>query len=191
MTLLKNIIQYILFSPFLLTYICKLGGGKVESDLKYAYEVCRFYRSDCQWKMFLDLIIHLPEWRQLYMLRIGAIGSLLRLIYAKNLLLFINCSDIGGGLFIQHGYATHINAEAIGERVQIWQKVTIGVKHSGGKRPIIGSDVKIYTGACVFGGINIGNNSIIGANAVVLTDVPDNCMAIGVPARIVPIKRIN
>lgn len=119
--------------------------------------------------------------------RIGRIGSLLNFFYAKNLLLFIECPTIEGGLFIQHGYATHINANAVGERVQIWQKVTIGVKTSGGGRPTIGNDVKIFTGACVLGDITVGNNSIIGANAVVLKDVPDNCMALGVPARIIPI----
>lgn len=184
---IKAILNYIIFSPFIITYLCKLGGDKVKSDLNFAYKVCRFYRSDCRFKMYMNLIIHLPEWRQLYLHRIGRIGTLLKIFYEPNLLLFIECPTIGGGVFIQHGYATHINAEAVGERVQIWQKVTIGVKTSGGGRPTIGNDVKIYTGACVLGDIKIGNNSIIGANAVVLKDVPDNCMALGVPAKIVPI----
>lgn len=185
---LKLLIEYILFFPFFITFTCNVGG-KVAADLDYAYEVCRFYRSDSRWKMFMNLIIHLPEWRQLYMLRIGFVGYVLKILYGKNLLLFINCSDIEGGIFIQHGYATHINANSIGSRTQIWQNVTIGVKQSGGERPCIGRNVKIYTGARVLGGIKVGDNSIVGANAVVLTDVPDNYMAVGVPARLIPIKK--
>lgn len=45
--------------------------------------------------------------------------------------------------------------------------------------------MKISTGACVLGDIRIGNNVTIGANAVVLKDIPDNCIAVGVPAKII------
>ena len=53
------------------------------------------------------------------------------------------------------------------------------------QRPIIGDDVKIFTGATVFGGITIGNHVTIGAGAVVSKNVPDNCTVIGNPAYIV------
>lgn len=154
-----------------------------------AYKVSRFFRSDSRCRMYMNLIIHLPEWRQLYMFRLGLIGIFLKLIYGKNILLFINCAKIEGGLFLQHSYSTYINANEIGSGTQIWQNVTIGVKQSGGERPTIGRNVKIYTGACVLGGIKIGNNSVVGANAVVLTDVPDNYLAVGVPARLIPLER--
>ncbi len=49
---------------------------------------------------------------------------------------------------------------------------------------MFGNNVDIGTGAKVLGSIRIGNNVIIGANAVVLVDVPDNCLAVGVPATI-------
>ena len=55
-------------------------------------------------------------------------------------------------------------------------------------RPVFGENVKVYTGATVIGSIKIGNNVTIGANTVVITDVPDNCLAVGVPARIIPKK---
>ena len=54
-----------------------------------------------------------------------------------------------------------------------------------GKRPIIGNNVSIACGACVLGGVKIGNNVIIGANSVVIKDVPNNATVVGVPARIV------
>ena len=91
----------------------------------------------------------------------------------------------GGGLFIQHGHSTRIEAESIGENCQIWHNVTIVKKFSGGMRPRIGNNVKICTGACVLGDIHIGDNVTVGANAVVLSHIPDNCIAVGIPARII------
>jgi serine O-acetyltransferase len=73
------------------------------------------------------------------------------------------------------------------DNVKIWQQVTLG---SHGKSelnqgyPVIGKNVKIFTGAKIIGSINIGDNSIIGANAVVIKDIPENCTAVGIPARI-------
>ena len=71
----------------------------------------------------------------------------------------------------------------IGENTIIYQHVTIA--GSGGGVPTIGSNCVIGTGAFMHGPITIGNNVKIGANAVVLTDLPDNCTAVGVPAKIV------
>lgn len=73
----------------------------------------------------------------------------------------------------------------IGKRVIIGQNTTIGKSLNPDDYPMIGSDVYISAGARVIGGIHVGNNVIIGANAVVNHDVPDNCIVAGVPARIV------
>lgn len=54
--------------------------------------------------------------------------------------------------------------------------------------PTIGDNVVVYAGAKIIGGVHIGNNVIIGANAVVTKDVPDNCVVAGVPARIIKMK---
>ena len=53
---------------------------------------------------------------------------------------------------------------------------------------MIGDNVRIMTGATVFGGISVGNNVTIGANTVVNKDVPDNCVVVGNPARIVKLN---
>lgn len=56
--------------------------------------------------------------------------------------------------------------------------------------PIIGDNVLIGTGARILGNVRVGINVKIGANSVVLTDIPDNCLAVGVPARIIKKEEI-
>lgn len=73
----------------------------------------------------------------------------------------------------------------IGERVMIGQNTTIGRSLDPEDFPTIGNDVYISAGARIIGKIHVGNNVIIGANAVVNKDVPDNCIVAGVPARVI------
>lgn len=77
----------------------------------------------------------------------------------------------------------------IGERVKIFQHVTLGGARLGDWKesnyPEIGDDTVIFAGAVVVGKIKIGKNCVIGANAVVTKDVPDNSTAVGIPARII------
>lgn len=72
----------------------------------------------------------------------------------------------------------------IGENVTIMQNVTIGGRNGRGA-PAIKDNVFIGVGACVLGNITIGENSMIGANAVVLKDIPKNVVVGGVPAKII------
>lgn len=73
----------------------------------------------------------------------------------------------------------------IGEKVIIGQGVTIGRQLDPDGIPKIGNNVYISAGARILGGITIGNNVIIGANSVVIKDVPDNSIVAGVPAKII------
>jgi len=96
----------------------------------------------------------------------------------------LNC-NIGGGLSIIHPTGIVIHSDAkIGVNCLIQSQVTIGVRRSG-EVPEIGGHVEIGTGAKIIGAVRIGNHARIGANAVVLTDVPAGATAVGVPARIV------
>lgn len=93
---------------------------------------------------------------------------------------------IGGGLLLTHpnGIVIHPNVE-IGPNCLIFQQVTLGVGNS--KKPgvpKIGGHVDIGAGAKILGGVVIGDHAIIGANAVVMDDVPPNRLAVGIPARI-------
>ena len=97
-------------------------------------------------------------------------------------------AKIGQGVFIDHGAGVVIGQTAVvSNNVTIYQGVTLGGtgKDKGAKRhPTIGCGVMISAGAKVLGNITIGQGSKIGANAVVLIDIPPNATAVGVPAKI-------
>jgi len=82
---------------------------------------------------------------------------------------------------------------SLGEGVIIYQNVTIGGARVGdvvkGNYPSIGKNTIIFAGAIIIGNIKIGNNCVIGANAVVTKDIPDNSTAVGVPAKILSLKK--
>lgn len=97
-------------------------------------------------------------------------------------------ATIGKGLFIDHGMGVVIGETAeIGDNCLIYQGVTLGGtgKDKGKRHPTIGNNVMIGCGAKVLGPFKVGDNVKIAANAVVLEEVPPNCTAVGVPARIV------
>ena len=97
-------------------------------------------------------------------------------------------AKIGKGLFIDHGMGVVIGETSeIGDNVTIYHGVTLGGngKTKGKRHPTVGNNVFIGTGAKVLGPINVGDNAKIGANAVVLHDVPKNCTAVGIPAKII------
>lgn len=95
--------------------------------------------------------------------------------------LYLEAGEIGGGLFIQHGFATMVAAKSIGENCWINQQVTVG--HTGRGCPVIGDNVMITCGAKVLGDITVGDGAVIGANAVVVKDVEPGAVMGGVPAR--------
>lgn len=96
-------------------------------------------------------------------------------------------AEIDEGLYIGHfgGIFIHSNAK-IGKNCNISQDVTIGVKapFETVSAPVIGDNVYIGAGAKVLGGIRVGNYAVIGANAVVVKDVPDRAIVGGIPAKI-------
>lgn len=101
-------------------------------------------------------------------------------------------ASIGKGTILGYGGIGVVihSKSVIGNNCVIAQHVTIGGgnSHYPGL-PIIGNNVHISHGAIVFGGIRIGNNVDIGANAVVNKPVPDNAIVAGVPAKILRIKQ--
>lgn len=74
----------------------------------------------------------------------------------------------------------------LGDRVGIMHNVTIGLTNDQAGAPILGNDVFVGTGAVILGPVTIGDNSRIAANSLVITNVPANSIAIGVPARVLP-----
>jgi serine O-acetyltransferase len=100
-------------------------------------------------------------------------------------------TKIGPGLYIGHFNGIVIHYECvIGKNCNLLQNVTIGRSFRGDKKgvPTIGNNVFFGPGAVVFGDIKIGDNVAVGANAVVLKNVPDNAVVVGVPSKIVSYK---
>ena len=98
--------------------------------------------------------------------------------------------QIGGGLFLPHTVGTVLGAVSIGENCTIMQGVTLGTSEPDmgftvAMRPVIGRGVLIGAGAKVIGSVKVGDHARIGANAVVLIDVPAYSLAVGVPAKII------
>lgn len=97
-------------------------------------------------------------------------------------------AKIGKGFFIDHGAGVVIGETTeIGDNCLIYQGVTLGGtgKEKGKRHPTLGNNVMVGSGARVLGPFKVGDNAKIAANAVVLEEVPPNCTAVGVPARIV------
>ncbi|WP_243113060.1 serine O-acetyltransferase EpsC [Ruminococcus sp. Marseille-P6503] len=95
---------------------------------------------------------------------------------------------IGKGLLIDHGSGVVIGETAeIGDNCLLYQGVTLGGtgKDHGKRHPTLGNNVMVGSGAKILGPFKVGDGAKIAANAVVLEEVPPNCTAVGVPARIV------
>jgi serine O-acetyltransferase len=95
-------------------------------------------------------------------------------------------ASIGTSVFLDHATGIIVGAFAsIGDEVTILQNVTIGRKEADpGRAPKIGRGVLLSSGATIIGDIQIGDDAKIGAGAVVTSDVPAGCTAVGVPARL-------
>ena len=99
-------------------------------------------------------------------------------------------ATIGKRLVIDHGMGIVIGETAeIGDDCLLYHGVTLGGtgKDQGKRHPTIGNNVLVSTGAKVLGPFRVGDNARIAANAVVLSEVPDNATAVGIPAQIVRI----
>lgn len=99
-------------------------------------------------------------------------------------------AKIGKDVFIDHGMGVVIGETTIiGDDCLLYQGVTLGGvgtgEHTCKRHPTLHNNVMISAGAKIIGDITIGDNSIVGANSVVLKDVPPNCTVVGVPGMIV------
>lgn len=133
---------------------------------------------------FLRLFASTAEFRSVVYFRLKNRYRLLPSLFLKaQTSCFISPVKAETGLILVHGFSTIIYSKSLGKNCTVFQQVTIG--YSKGGMPEIGDNCVVCCGAKVLGDIKIGNNVIIGANAVVIRDVPDNCVVAGNPARIV------
>ena len=189
--MLKRICTYLAaprFLPHLAAWkLCASARAAVDADLAYWNRNLHLDGMG-RAETFFYLLAWKREFRNLFLCRARkaskALAVALGLLARPERTLLIECPDIGPGVFIQHGIATIIYARAIGAGCWINQQVTIGYKGPG-LPPVLGRDVRVGAGAKVLGDFTVGDGVRIGANAVVLREVPANCTVAGVPARII------
>lgn len=113
----------------------------------------------------------------------------LAMLFNKMNVVFGNCvigrgADFKEGFVLVHSLGVVINTSVRGgKNVVIEHQVTIGAEK--GESPVLGDNVFIGAGARIIGAVRVGNGAKVGANAVVLDDVPDGATAVGVPAKVV------
>lgn len=180
-------------------YLCFLRSGKKEVILKdirrWQQEIAvanpAILEKNTFW-MLNWLLLRCREFRNLILHRLKRDPSVLKglLFYAVTRILwkpldslYLWTEEIGGGFYIQHGFSTVVTAERIGENCWVNQQVTIGYNQDG--RPTLEDNVCVYCGAKVIGKVTMKRNSIAGANAVVVSDVPENAVVGGVPAKVI------
>lgn len=185
MSRILSIVYYPLSFVLYLAFLTSKNKNKLLMDLARFRKV--HYRKDGEqlrfWHVYKEFI-SFAEFRSVFWFRMGRWSKLIRWMFPQQMLMLsfdCNSDNVGGGLFIQHGYCTDISVKSIGENCWINQKVTLG--YSGDGCPTIGNNVRIGVGANLIGNIKIGNNVKIGAGAVVVKDVPDNTIVVGQPAR--------
>ena len=133
----------------------------------------------------------MPEVRSVLYHRLGQ-GTLgdqlmciaLRRLYPEQHGVEIRCADIGAGFALGHGQGAVVWAQRIGRDCTIYQQVTVGL--SDGELtslPVLGDRVWLWPGSRVIGA-SVGEEGTVGANAVVLSDVPAGRTAVGIPARL-------
>ncbi|MEH2061169.1 MAG: serine acetyltransferase [Nostoc sp.] len=188
--LVKIIIQ-IMNAPMLILFIVTTKKEVILVDVRRWAKIVELSDTS-DWVNLLYLLYKYPEFRSLYYYRIkkgNFLGLVLmhfiKLFYKECPSLFLYCDHIGCGLFIQHGFSTIVNAKSIGDNCWINQQVTIGYNSKDNFPPTIGNNVTISSGAKIIGNITINDHVIVGANAVVVKDIPSNCVVVGVPAYII------
>ena len=170
------IINLLRLWPHVLCYACSKNRKHIIADVKA-------YKADGKRGSFLWFMTFNPSFRTLFYHRIGAVSKLISWLAPGQTTFSISkTTQVGDGVLLFHSYGTILNAREIGEGCRIVCNITLGDKK--GKTPIIGKHVEILPGAVIAGDVTIGDNCVIGPNAVVYKSVPANCVVVGNPAYI-------
>lgn len=160
------------------------------------YNVARFSRRKDNlgyifnlYKLFFSGPYH--SFRVLFYFRCPRTAKLLGRIFKRgyNNTPTINCPEVdGGGIFFTHAWGTVINCRHIGKGCYFMQNTVIGnkqTKDGSYVKPYLESNIFVGANAVIIGDVHIGNNVKIGAGSVVTKSIPDNCVVVGNPARII------
>ena len=190
------IINYWRTIPVYLCAMCSEQRDLIKADIARWNEI-----DQINFNMFESLnwyLTYKKEFRNLIQHRLKnpsrSFVSMIQFVIARILwkpleTLYIYTEDIGGGLYIQHGFSTIITAKKIGKNCRIYQQVTIGYKEQF--NPVLEDNVSVTCGAKVLGGITMHSGSLAAAGAVVVKDVPENAIVGGGPAKGIGYKDEN
>ncbi|APY12402.1 hypothetical protein BWZ22_14735 [Seonamhaeicola sp. S2-3] len=183
---MRTILFYIyrvLLIPHVVLYLFSTNKETISKDLD-RWCVAKSIKGS-KINSLLYLLCHSKDFRTIFYFRINNPIKHLFKLYCKgeqNFTIDVN-TKLGGGILTGHPYCTILNAKSIGENFYVNHLVTVG--EIDGKKPTIGNNVSIFTGAIVIGDIVIGDNAKIGAGAVVVKNVPENATVVGNPAKII------
>ena len=162
--------------PHLICYMCSENKKHIAADVQA-------YKTEYKGGSLSSFLTFNRSFRTLFYHRIGIISKLISWLAPGQVTLTIpKTVKVGDGLLLFHSYGTILNAREIGVGCRIVCNITLGDKK--GKTPIIGNHVEILPGAVITGDVIIGDNCVIGPNAVVYKSVPANCVVVGNPAYI-------
>lgn len=178
MLYLKLLSYWIFACPSIIVFLLqrKINKTKIIKDMSRFEEIQNGCISNQSILLRLyKLLICSSTFRAVYYMRVGYYSIILKPLLKEQITCSIGATkseNIGGGVYIQHGWGMVLDAESVGENLWINQNVTVGYRGNG--HPKIGNNVRIGSGAVVLGPITIGDNVKIGANAIVTKDVPSN-----------------
>lgn len=140
-------------------------------------------------EVFFNKMLYDPKFRTLFYHRIKCRDTIKKMLPPADLLFIRTTTEIApGGAYFVHPWCTRIGAKRIGKNCTFRHLTTIGSNGDPKKMaetPIIGDNVDVGCLCGIFGDIVIGNNVKIGAGSIITKDVPDNCVVVGNPARII------
>ena len=171
------------YIPHFLAY--GIGGAKntVDSDLRVLS-----YQVNIKLPLLLLLLYFLHNnryFRTVFYHRIGPICAAIIGWYRPGDKYFTigKTVKIGKGFWFAHPYGTVLAADSIGDNFHCIHLTTLGNTATG--RPTLGNNVSLGANVTIIGGVHIGNNVTVGAGTVIVKDIPDNCVVVGNPARII------
>lgn len=184
--MLKKIVFFPLLLPHLACYFFSGNKQIINEDVAAWRKYRKNLREGQQIRNLISLLVGQKDFRTQFYLRIGRSRALLRLLLPDIKCYSFEGCEIGGGWVLMHGFGVVLNGGAkIGRNCTMYHGVTIGVANDLEKMPVIGDDVFIGADAKILGGVHIGNHVKIGAGAIVVEDVPDNCTVVGPKAKII------
>ena len=184
--MLKKIILFPLLIPHLVCYFFSKSKHIIDEDVEAWRKYRKNLREGRRIGNLTSLLVSQKDFRTQFYLRIGKCRVFLRFLLPDIKCYSFEGCEIGGGWVLMHGFGVVLNGCAkIGRNCTMYHGVTIGVANDLKKMPVIGDNVFIGADAKILGGVRVGKNVKIGAGAIVLEDVPDDCTVVGQKAKVI------